>query len=142
MRILRPAGESIRGCERRCPTDGTRPQPPLQASRRGVRQVTRTTPRTVSKFVNKSRRASLLQGLRAPDSPTRSLASRFVFTRGASPLGLPSTRSREPLRLYPRGIPPPAPPTPSREPLRRLAPIAWLASLRSLASSLARRGSP
>src|SRR3954466_8002547 len=118
MRILRPAGESIRGCERRCPTDGTRPQPPLQASRRGVRQVTRTTPRTVSKFVNKSRRASLLQGLRAPDSPTRSLASRFVFTRGASPPGLPPPRPPEPLRIYPRGFAPRTPHTRSREPLR------------------------
>src|SRR3954469_14209520 len=103
MRILRPAGESIRGCERRCPTDGTRPQPPLQASRRGVRQVTRTTPRTVSKFVNKSRRASLLQGLRAPDSPTRSLASRFVFTRGASPLGLPFNPPRQAPLILPEG---------------------------------------
>src|SRR5215510_10745351 len=38
------------------------------------------------------------------------------FIRGASPLGLPYTRSRAPLR--------------------RRAPFAWLASLRSLASSL------
>src|SRR5262245_12684525 len=37
--------------------------------------------------------------------------------RGAAPLGLPHTRSREPVR--------------------RLAPFAWLASLRSLASFLA-----
>src|SRR5207245_2948823 len=38
-----------------------------------------------------------------------------IFIRGASPLELPYTRSRSPLR--------------------RLAPIAWLASLRSLASA-------
>jgi len=40
-----------------------------------------------------------------------------LLFRGASPLGLPYRRSREPLR--------------------RLAPIAWLAALRSLASSVA-----
>src|SRR4051794_17320696 len=38
-----------------------------------------------------------------------------IFIRGASPLGLPCTRSRSPLR--------------------RFAPCAWLASLRSLARS-------
>ena len=43
-------------------------------------------------------------------------------TRGASPLGLPHTLSREPLR--------------------RLAPFAWLASLHSLASSFERLASP
>src|SRR3954471_20533852 len=46
---------------------------------------------------------------------------RIDSPRGASPLGLPYTLSREPLR--------------------RLAPFAWLASLRSLAASRARRPS-
>src|SRR3954453_785388 len=43
---------------------------------------------------------------------------RITYFRGASPLGLPYTLSREPLR--------------------RLAPFAWLASVRSLASSFVR----
>src|SRR3954470_24862337 len=47
---------------------------------------------------------------------------RITYFRGASPLGLPYTLSREPLR--------------------RLAPFAWLASLRSLASFFSRLASP
>src|SRR5262249_50192472 len=56
--------------------------------------------------------------------------ARRYFNRGASPLGLPgtlsrpSTKLRATLRL-----------SKGRAPLRRRAPFAWLASLRSLASS-------
>src|SRR5262245_55426464 len=72
-----------------------------------------------------------------------------IFLRGASPLGLPYTRSRSPLRrlapiawltrsrsLAPRdptASPLGLPYTRSRSPLRRLAPIAWLTRSRSLA---------
>src|SRR5215471_2344308 len=64
-------------------------------------------------------------GIPRRDAPRRHRAGRWIgrapptlssssfLTRGASPLGLPYTRSRPPLR--------------------RRAPIAWLASLRSLA---------
>src|SRR4051812_41534654 len=74
--------------------------------------------------------------------------ARVFLARGASPLELPYTVSREPLRrLAPfpwlaslrstrdflaRGASPlELPYTLSREPLRRLAPFAWLASVRS-----------
>ena len=49
----------------------------------------------------------LSEGLRPSDSHTRALTRRFVLIRGASPLGLPHTRSRAPLR--------------------RRAPLAWRA---------------
>src|SRR5882672_637146 len=55
--------------------------------------------------------------VRAPREQNVSNMSLLFNYRGASPLGLPDTLSREPLR--------------------RLAPFAWLASLRSLASSVA-----
>src|SRR5918996_1571240 len=79
----------------------------------------------------------------------------IILNRGASPLDLPYTLSRSPLRrLAPfawlaslrslassqRASPLDLPYTLSRSPLRRLAPFAWLASLRSLASS--QRASP
>src|SRR6187200_1507550 len=51
---------------------------------------------------------------------------------------LPAPPVRERIRIIYRGASPlELPYTLSREPLRRLAPFAWLASLRSLASSVA-----
>ena len=70
----------------------------------------------------------LSEGLRPSDSPTRSLARRFagaLLSRG-------SLRCARSPRL---GTSSPGPPyTLSRAPLRRRAPFAWLASLRSLAA--------
>ncbi len=71
-----------------------------------------------------SRRPEILRALQpgGASGPSMSGARAFFFLRGASPLGLPHTLSREPLR--------------------RLAPFAWLTSLRSFASFYARLATP
>src|SRR5947207_1071666 len=94
----------------------------------------------------------------APLAWAHSRARSPPYCRRPSPLGLPSTPARGGPVLPPPPARAPSPPrsppycrrpsplglpsTLAREPLRRLAPFAWLASLRSLASFFSRLASP